>query len=157
MRIHCTDDEQADIMDLSEALDLSAQHPDDEPNLNLENHMATKKSAPAAAPAPAAAAPAAETAAATGGPRAIPEGHTGLNTLAEKFGTTPAAMRRKLRGMEGFSKPEGQHGWYWKDGSPELAAVTKAFTEPAPAPAAAAPAPAAAAPAPAAPAKRTKK
>lgn len=104
--------------------------------------MATKKSAAAAAAAPAPAAPetkakkktkaaapapAAEPEKKAGGPRAVPEGHVGLNELAAELGTTPAAMRRKLRGMEGFSKPEGQHGWHFKNGSKELAAVRKAF------------------------------
>jgi len=62
------------------------------------------------------------------GPRVVPEGHTGLNTLAEELGIKPAAARRKLRGIEGLTKPEGQHGWYWKDGSKDLASIRKALT-----------------------------
>jgi len=138
MRIKSTDDENTDIMDASEALDLANERSPS--TFLLENLMtATKKTKSTAADkAGASAAPAKKTKAAAKpaakkekgvfGPRAVPEGHTGINALAEKIGITPAVARRKLRGMENMSKPEGQHGWYWKDGSKDLAAVTKALT-----------------------------
>ena len=132
--------ENDDIMDASEVFAKADEL--DQSTFLLENHMAaTKKTkspaADKAAPAgKAAAAPAKKTKAAKPadkekgvfGPRAVPEGHTGINALAEKLGITPAIARRKLRGMEGMTKPEGQHGWSWKDGSKDLAAVTKALT-----------------------------
>lgn len=62
------------------------------------------------------------------GPRATPEGHTGITALAEELGTTPAILRRRLRASE-IQKPEGQTGWYWKDGSRELANVKKALAK----------------------------
>lgn len=62
------------------------------------------------------------------GPREIPEGHTGLAALAEAAGRTPAAARRILRANE-VAKPEGQHGWYWKDGSKDLKAIEKLLTK----------------------------
>lgn len=56
------------------------------------------------------------------GPREVPEGHTGLAALAEAAGRTAASARRILRGSD-ITKPEGQHGWFWKDGSKELKKV----------------------------------
>lgn len=62
-------------------------------------------------------------------PRATPEGYIGLNELAAELAAKPAALRRKLRGLENIAKPEGQHGWYWKEGSKDLAAVRKALAK----------------------------
>lgn len=141
MRLRSSDYEDDGIMALSDVLDnddfLSSTE-------LLENDMtAVKKATAADKAAPktktkAAAAPAKETKVskpvAEGkekgvfGPRVVPEGFTGLNTLAEELGIKPAAARRKLRGIEGLTKPEGQHGWYWKDGSKDLAAIRKALT-----------------------------
>lgn len=135
MRIRSSDDDNDDIMGLSDLLDNT----DFSTELLLENDMvAVKKPAAAAKTAVApktkattvkAAKPAAAEGKAKGvfGPRVVPEGYTGLNTLAEQAGITPAAARRKLRGMEGMTKPEGQHGWYWKDGSKDLEKVKKAL------------------------------
>lgn len=97
--------------------------------------MATKKNA--AAPAPEtkptkktkAAAPAPEKEKGTFGPRAVPEGHVGLAAVAEAAGMSPAAARRRLRASETSFKPEGQHGYYWKEGSKDLAAVKKYLAE----------------------------
>lgn len=133
MRVRSSEDEIEDIMDASEALDL-ANEKDPSSTFLLENLMAaakkTKPAADKAAPVKktkTAAKPAAKEKGVFG-PRAVPEGHTGINALAETLGITPAVARRKLRGMENMTKPEGQHGWYWKDGSKDLAAVTKALT-----------------------------
>lgn len=136
MRLRSSDYEDDDIMALSDVLDnddfLSTEL--------LENDMtAVKKATAADKAAPktktkAVAADPAKKAKAEGkekgvfGPRVVPEGYTGLNTLAEELGIKPAAARRKLRGVEGLTKPEGQHGWYWKDGSKDLASIRKALT-----------------------------
>lgn len=138
MRIRSSDYEDDDIMELSDVLDntdfLSTEL--------LENDMAavkkansatkttepkTKTKAPAAAPTKKTKAPAEGKEKGVFGPRVVPEGFTGLNTLAAELGLKPAAARRKLRGIEGLTKPEGQHGWYWKDGSKDLAAIRKAL------------------------------
>ena len=62
-------------------------------------------------------------------PRGTPEGHIGLKELAEETGLKPGALRRKLRSLENITKPEGQHGWVWKEGSRDLAAVRKALAK----------------------------
>lgn len=138
MRLRSSDYEDDDIMALSDVLDnddfLSTEL--------LENDMTavkkataadkaapkTKTKAVAAAPAKKTKAPAEGKEKGVFGPRVVPEGYTGLNTLAEELGLKPAAARRKLRGIEGLTKPEGQHGWYWKDGSKDLASIRKALT-----------------------------
>lgn len=141
MRVRSSDCEDDDIMTLSDVLDnddfLSTEL--------LENDMtavkkatAADKAAPKTKTKAVAAAPDKKTKVskpvAEGkekgvfGPRVVPEGFTGLNTLAEELGIKPAAARRKLRGIEGLTKPDGQHGWYWKDGSKDLAAIRKALT-----------------------------
>lgn len=142
MRVRSTDDESDDIMGMPDFLDF-----DSTTETFLENDMtAVKKATPAKtvktkAPAEAtttvktkggkaapAAAPA-EKAKGVFGPRVVPEGYIGLNALAEEAGIKPAAARRKLRGLEGMTKPEGQHGWYWKDGSKDLAKVRAALKQ----------------------------
>lgn len=137
MRVRTSEDGNDDIMDLSDALDLA------EDTLNQpENEMTATKKEPKAVPAKKAVAKkaagaeakastkkaAAEASKGVFGPREVPEGHTGIAALATELDLTPAAIRRKLRGMEGVAKPEGQHGWYWKDGSKELNAIRKALT-----------------------------
>lgn len=132
MRIYSTDDDELPIMDIASALDRAEQTDLSTTFTTKEIHMATKKSAPAAAPAekPAkktkAAAPEKEESAGT--PRAVPEGHVSLADVAESLGITPAAARRKLRSSETPFKAEGQHGYYWKEGSKDLAAVKKFLT-----------------------------
>lgn len=138
MRVRSSDDENGDIMELSEAILLA----DDELYQPLENEMAaTKKEAKTVKPAADAGTPAKKTKApkaapAEGktkgvfGPREVPEGHVGIAALAVEFGMTASVIRRKLRGMENLTKPEGQHGWYWKEGSKDLNAVRKALATP---------------------------
>lgn len=75
--------------------------------------MATKKVKEEAAEAPART------------PRTAPEGFVGINELATELGISPAALRRKLRAVEGLVKPEGQFGWSWKEGSKELTSLRK--------------------------------
>lgn len=58
------------------------------------------------------------------GPRAAPEGFVGINELAEELGITPTVLRRKLRSVEGLTKPEG-FAWSWKEGSKELTSLRK--------------------------------
>lgn len=58
-------------------------------------------------------------------PRAAAEGMVGINELAAELEITPAVLRRKLRGIEGLVKPEGQFGWSWKEGSKELTSLRK--------------------------------
>ena len=121
--------EEVDIMTIAQAQHQAESEADyisltrEEDNIMATPKKLTKK------PATAAAAPAAKkatTKAATEskrGPRATPEGYIGLNDLAKEFKTTAGALRRKLRNSE-IEKPEG-HGWNFKDGSKELAAVRK--------------------------------
>lgn len=144
MRTRCTDDIDDDIMDFAQALDCAILNDDFSTPLTKESKMATKKStaqqpaAQAPAPAPvkkgkqaAAPAPAPETEKGVFGPRAVPDGHIGLAALAEELGMSPAAARRKLRASETSFKAEGQHGYYWKEGSKDLANVRKYLqTEP---------------------------
>lgn len=115
-------------MDTSGLLD----DPDYSFNDSLEYDMAlVKKSAekqPAADQTPKVAKAAADKPKGVFGPRVVPEGFVGLEALATELGIKPAVIRRKLRTMEGVTKPEGQHGWYWKDGSRDLANIRKALT-----------------------------
>lgn len=133
MRVRSSDEENEDIMDVSEALILAE---DNSEFLLLEDIMAAVKKVPSAGKeAVEKKAPAAkkvkvaegEKAKGVFGPRVVPEGFVGLNTLATELGITPAVARRKLRGMEGMTKPAG-HGWCWKEGSKDLNAVRKALT-----------------------------
>lgn len=133
MRVRSSDDENLDIMELSEAITLA----EDDSYQLPENEMAATKKEPKT-PAKPEDTPAKKTKAVktsapeakgTFGPREVPEGHTGIAILAEETGLTASVIRRKLRTMEGVSKPEGQHGWYWKNGSKELAAIRKALAE----------------------------
>lgn len=55
--------------------------------------------------------------------RSVPEGYTGLDTLAKELKTEPGALRRKLRRSD-LEKPESGV-WAWKDGSRDLANVRK--------------------------------
>lgn len=122
-----TIDGDEDKMDLSRAL-LRVQ--DELDQLHLENDMtAIKKRATKASEEKAQkkAAPKAQKETTERHPRATPEGFVSLTELAAEMGIKPAALRRKLRGMENIAKPEGQHGWYWKDGSRDLASVRKAL------------------------------
>ena len=137
-----TDDDDCGNMDL-----LQAQHQAEEifdystnedimATLKKETKATPAKSAPAKAPAPAAKAtpaktPAVKTAPAkVKGPRAVPDGFIGLVALATEFKTTPAAIRRKLRGSD-LTRPEGS-GWSFKEGSKDLTAVRKLLTAPEP-------------------------
>lgn len=141
MRVIFSDDENDDIIDSSTILNLDD---DTSSTTFLETEMVTKKTAPkatadtaaeatAVAKAPKAKAPKAEAGATkakgTFGPRATPEGYTGINELATELDISPTVARRKLRTAEGVTKPEGQHGWYWKTGSKDLAAVRKLLTK----------------------------
>lgn len=120
-----TIDNDEDKMDLSRAL-LRVQ--DELDQLHLENDMtAIKKRATKAPKAQKEAAPKAQKEAAERHPRATPEGFVGLTELAAEMGIKPAALRRKLRGLENIVKPEGQHGWYWKNDSRDLASVRRAL------------------------------
>lgn len=131
MRVRSSDDENGDIMELSDAIILA----DDDLYQPLENEMAvTKKEAKTVKPATDAGTPAKKTKAPVAdgkkgvfGPREVPEGHVGIAILAEETGLTASVIRRKLRTMENVAKPEGQHGWYWKEGSKELNAIRKAL------------------------------
>lgn len=138
MRIHCTDDEEVPIMDIASALERAEQETDLSTTFTKEAPMATKKSA--AAPTPedkpakktkqaAAPAPAPEKEKGTFGPRAVPDGHVGLAAVAEELGMNPATARRRLRASETSFKNDGQHGYYWKEGSKDLAAVKKYLAE----------------------------
>jgi len=130
MKITCCDeiDIDEDIMDLSEALSKAEDFSFHQPEYI---DMAATKKAPAtpkAATPKAAKTPAVKKESASKGvfgPRAIPDGFVGLSALATEFNLSPAVARRKLRALGG--KPDGQHGWYWKEGSKELAAVRKAL------------------------------
>lgn len=127
MRIKFTDDENDDIIDPSEFLNNFDFPTDFQP----ENEMAAVKKEASAKAEPKVKAPKVKvekTAKGVFGPREIPEGYVGLNALAEELGITASVARRKLRGLEGVTKPEGQHGWYWKDGSRELNNIRKALT-----------------------------
>lgn len=142
MRLRSSDYEDDDIMALSDVLDnddfLSSTELLENDMTAVKKATAADKAAPKTKTKAVAEAPAKKTKVskpvAEGkekgvfGPRVVPEGFTGLNTLAEELGIKPAAARRKLRGIEGLTKPEGQHGWYWKDGSKDLAAIRKALT-----------------------------
>lgn len=142
MRLRSSDYEDDDIMALSDVLDnddfLSSTELLENDMTAVKKATAADKAAPKTKTKAVASAPAKKTKAAKPaaegkekgvfGPRVVPEGHTGLNTLAEELGIKPAAARRKLRGVEGLTKPEGQHGWYWKDGSKDLASIRKALT-----------------------------
>lgn len=59
-------------------------------------------------------------------PRRVPEGYVGIKDLAKELNLSPIAIRRKLRTSE-VEKPEGQFGWFWKEGSKALASVKKAL------------------------------
>ena len=131
-----TIDDDGDRMDLSRALSKVRDEID---NLyHLENDMtAVKKPTAVEKPATKAAdetvkkpatkkEPAAEK---VSRPRGTPEGHISLKELAEETGLKPGALRRKLRSLENITKPEGQHGWVWKEGSRDLAAVRKALAK----------------------------
>jgi len=58
--------------------------------------------------------------------REIPEGYIGLTSLAIELGMQPATLRRRLRTLE-VTKPEGQHGWMWKENSKELKDLRKSL------------------------------
>lgn len=111
-------------MDLSRAL-LRVQ--DELDQLHLENDMTAIKKHATKASEEKAQKKAAQKETTERHPRATPEGSVGLTELAAEMGIKPAALRRKLRGLENIVKPEGQHGWYWKDGSRDLASVRKAL------------------------------
>lgn len=130
MRVVSTDDENDDIMDSSEVLNNLTDDEDLTPATPGDSDMtATKKTKTSAAEAKAPAKKAATKKALPEGfgPRAVPEGNTGLAALCEKLGLKPVVARRKLRSAE-IGKPEGQHGWYWKDGSKDLAKIEKVLS-----------------------------
>jgi len=134
MRIRTSDDENGDIMDPSRLEDLDSFNETTEYDMALFKKSTDKpvdKPAKAAAPAKVVKAPKEpKTDKPKGkfGPRVVPEGFIGLDALAVELGLKPAVARRKLRTAEGVTKPEGQHGWYWKDGSRELASIRKVLS-----------------------------
>lgn len=123
-----SDDNDSGRMSLSEAL-LKAQDDYHQPFESEEMTAVKKAKAPAATKKVVKKEAPVEATKTAGVPRGTPEGHVGLNELATELETTPAVLRRRLRGLEGVSKPEGQHGWYWKDGSKELASVRKSLSK----------------------------
>jgi len=134
MRVRSSDDEVDDIMETSEIFD----NPDIFNDLQ-EYDMALFKKADKpeaekiAKPAVKTVKPKTEKSdkpKGTFGPRQVPEGFVGLDALAKEFDLKPSVVRRKLRTAEGVTKPEGQHGWYWKDGSRELASIRKVLAPP---------------------------
>lgn len=62
---------------------------------------------------------------AVGGP--IPDGHVGIEQIAEEFGLTPRAVRNKLRSSD-VPKPDGFR-YAWKEGSKELKAAKALFAK----------------------------
>lgn len=128
-----TIDDDGDRMDLSGAL-LKVQ--DELNQFDMENEMAIKKPAKKAdaeetkvkkKTAETNKKDTAKTTTKAKGTRATPEGYVGLTELAKEMNMDPAAIRRKLRSL-GTAKPEGQHGWFWKDGSKDLSAIKKALS-----------------------------
>lgn len=139
-------DEIGDRMDFKKAL-TRVNNEVDTLNFDMENNMsdtkpAVKKTVTKKEDAPAVkktvtkapeakaeptkkAEPAKKEAKATG-PRglSIPEGFTGLDTIAKTVGSTPTVLRRKLRGLEGVEKP-ASGVWAWKNESKELARIVK--------------------------------
>lgn len=134
MRIKTSDDENGDIMDSSRLEDLDLFNETTEYDMALfkksvDKQPADKPAKAVLAKAPKAPkAPGAEKPKGKFGPRAVPEGFVGLDALATELGLKPAVVRRRLRTAEGITKPEGQHGWYWKEGSRDLASIRKALT-----------------------------
>lgn len=125
------DDNNGYIMDPSGLLDDPDYSFNDLPEYDMALvKKSTEKQTPADKPAKVTKAPkvAADKPKRVFGPRVVPEGFVGLAALAAEFDLKPAVIRRRLRTAEGLTKPEGQHGWYWKDGSKDLAAVRKALT-----------------------------
>lgn len=111
------------MMDLSEALTrvrYKSQFNFESDDMSDEKKVVKKTPAKKSAPAKKAE---------TKSPRATPEGHIGLSELAAELDLKPAALRRRLRETESIAKPEGQHGWFWKEGSKDLAAVRKALAK----------------------------
>lgn len=127
MRDPFTNDDDELNMTLSKALEQA-----DNPLNDLENDMTeevkkvTKKAkAPAEAKTVKSKKAVKEAPAST---REIPEGFIGLAGLAEELGMQPATLRRRLRTMEGVTKPEGSFGWMWKENSKDLKDLKKALS-----------------------------
>lgn len=130
MRDPFTNDDDELNMTLSKALNQI-----DDPLNDLENEMTeeikevkkvTKKTkAPVETKAKASKKAAKEAPATT---REIPDGYIGLAGLAEELGMQPATLRRRLRTMEGVTKPEGSFGWMWKENSKDLKDLRKALS-----------------------------
>lgn len=114
-----TVDDEGDIIDLSRAI----QRAQDEIDFlnSKEDEMATKvkktQDTTKKAETPEKKVPRA---------RRVPEGYVGIKDLAKELNLSPTAIRRKLRTSE-VEKPEGQFGWFWKEGSKALASVKKAL------------------------------
>lgn len=131
MRIRSSDDENEDIMNPSGLLDDPDFFNDSpEYDMSLFKKSVDKatvdkpvKESKAKAPKAAVDKPKGQF-----GPRVVPDGFVGLEALAVELGIKPSVARRKLRTAEGVTKPEGQHGWYWKDGSRELTNIRKILT-----------------------------
>jgi len=129
-----TNFEDSDRMDSFQIQSLAEEYFDN--HTSEDNIMATlkkeptKTTAPVKAPASASKPKAESKEPKAKGPRAIPEGYIGLETLAAEFKTTAVAIRRKLRNSD-ITRPEGS-GWSFKDGSKDLAAVRKLLAAPEP-------------------------
>lgn len=128
MRVRSSEDENADIMDPSGLFDdLDLFNETQEYDMALFK-KSVKEPAEKAPKVPKVKAETTEKPKGKFGPRVVPEGFVGLDALAVEFNLKPAVVRRKLRTAEGVTKPEGQHGWFWKDGSRELANIRKVLT-----------------------------
>src|SRR3954470_22016876 len=134
MIVRSSDDGKGNIMSLSDAINMAEDT--FQPTTEGTDMTAKKKEAkaePKAKDKKADAKPAAKEAKGKKelpegfGPRAVPDGHTGLAAICEEMKLKPTVARRKLRAAE-VEKPEGQHGWYWKDGSKDLKKIREILT-----------------------------
>lgn len=127
MRVRSSDDDNGDIMNPSGLLD----DPDffnDLPEYDMALFKKSVDKTPVDKPVKVAKVANPDKPKGKFGPRVVPEGFIGLDALAVELGLKPAVARRKLRTAEGVTKPEGQHGWFWKEGSRELASIRKTLT-----------------------------
>lgn len=127
-----TNDDDELNMTLSKALDqIDTPLTDPENDMTEEIKEAKKVTKKAKAPAaePKTKAPKAKAAKeAPATTREIPDGYIGLAGLAAELDMQPATLRRRLRTMEGVTKPEGSFGWMWKENSRELKDLRKALS-----------------------------